>query len=170
MALIKRSVKGTNLSPSEVDANFEFVGELGTSTSNTILFDRLFNRHGSWATPLTGALVLDNTGAVDGATTVVIWSGSSNPTMSGVTIQSQSGEITTSGTYSIYFNYLDSRLNVSIFNVDRNCHNEHSTKYINDNRSDSNKCSKYSTGHFNNNRSNNNIEYGNNTNNSNGLR
>ena len=117
MALIKRSVKGSNLTPTEVDANFEFVGELGTSTSNTILFDRLFNRHGSWTTPLTGALVLDNTNAVDGATTVVIWSGSSNPSMTGITIESQAGSITTAGTYSIYFNLLDNRLNVSIFNV-----------------------------------------------------
>ena len=117
MALIKRSVKGSNLTPTEVDANFEFVGELGTSTSNTILFDRLFNRHGSWTTPLTGALVLDNTNAVDGATTVVIWSGSSNPSTSGILVESLAGNITTAGTYSIYFNLLDGRLNMSIFNV-----------------------------------------------------
>jgi len=89
-----------------------------TSTSNTVAFDRIQGyRHGSWATPLVGTIVLNTSGAVEGGCAVVIWNGSSNPTISGGTVQSLSGEITESGTYSIYFHYINGRFNVNIFNV-----------------------------------------------------
>ena len=118
MAIVYRSVKGTNLTPTEVDNNFSEIGTVSISTSNTMLFDKIGGyRHGTWATPLTGALVLDTTGAVEGGCAVAIWNGSSNPTISGGTIESLSGNITTSGTYSIYFHYLNGRFNVNIFNV-----------------------------------------------------
>ena len=117
MTLIIRSVKGTNLTPTEVDENFQHVGVIEASTSNTITFAKLNNSRGTWTTPITGAIVIDLTDAVDNAAGVVIWSGSSNPTITGGTIQNTSGVITTAGTYSIYFHYLDGRFNVNIFNV-----------------------------------------------------
>ena len=92
---------------------------VSTSTSNTVLFDRIQGyRHGTWATPIVGTIALNTAGAVEGACAVVIWNGSANPTISGGNVQAISGDITVSGTYSIYFHYINGRINVNIFNVD----------------------------------------------------
>lgn len=89
------------------------------STSNTVLFDRIQGyRHGSWVTPITGTIILNTAGSVEGGCAVVVWNGSSSPTFTGGTIQSYSGNITESGTYSIYIHYLNGRFNVNVFNVE----------------------------------------------------
>ena len=99
-----------------------------TSTSNTVLFDRIFGyTHGTWDTPITGSITVDLTGAKDGACACVIWSGSSNPTISGVgyVLNKSQGTITEAGTYTIYLHYInptgvsgDGKFNVSFFGVD----------------------------------------------------
>lgn len=60
------------------------------------------NIYGDWGTPVTGNITIDTTGWVNGGTSVVIWSGSSTPTISGATVVAQYGEITEAGTYAIY--------------------------------------------------------------------
>jgi len=101
------------------NANFTELYQVETSVSNTIVFDSIRGyRHGTWDTPITGTITLDDATAVEGACAVMIWRGSSNPTFSGGTIQSISGVITELGTYSIYFHYINSRININVFNVD----------------------------------------------------
>lgn len=94
-------------------------GLLETSTSNTLSFHNTAGvRHGTFAIPITGNLILNTTGSVEGGTVVIVWSGSSDPSFSSGTVQSYSGGITSAGTYSIYVHYLNGRFNVNIFNVD----------------------------------------------------
>lgn len=88
------------------------------STSNTIKFDKPEGYiHGTWSAPITGALVIDDTGATEGVLSVIIWQGSSNPAITGGAIEQLSGEITVLDTYSIYISYIDGRFNINIFNV-----------------------------------------------------
>ena len=118
MALIKRSVKGSNLTPSEVDANFELVEETDVSTSNTITFVKSKNRRGSFTTPITGAIVIDDTNANDNDPCgVVIWNTATvaQPSISGATINRTVGTITAAGTYEIYFHRIDGKYNINIF-------------------------------------------------------
>lgn len=92
-------------------------GLIETSLSSTMFFHNTAGvRHGTWTTPITGTLTIDPSGAVEGGTVVVIWSGSSNPTIVGGIIQSYGGDITINGIYSIYIHYLNGRYNVNIFN------------------------------------------------------
>lgn len=94
-------------------------GLLETSKSNTLSFHNTAGvRHGTWSIPITGNLVLSSSGLVEGGVVVVIWNGSSNPSITGGTIQSWSGLIDTLGTYSIYIHYINGRFNINIFNVD----------------------------------------------------
>jgi hypothetical protein len=90
-----------------------------TSTSNTVYFTNGANGviHGTWATPITGNIVLNGTGALEGSCAVIIYSGSTTPNITGGTIQSLAGEITQAGTYSIYIQYLLGRYNINIFNT-----------------------------------------------------
>ena len=92
---------------------------VSTSTSNTVSFDRIQGyRHGSWGVPITGSITLNTSGAVEGGCAVVIWNGSTSPTFIGGTIQSYSGDITESGTYTVYIHYINGRFNVNVFNVE----------------------------------------------------
>lgn len=104
-----------NETKSVVNAN----DTVDTDATATVLFDQVTGyRHGTWGTPITGDITLDETGAVEGGVAVVIWRGSSNPTyLGGGTIQSEAGVITIDGKYSIYIHYINGRFNINIFNV-----------------------------------------------------
>jgi len=110
MAIIYRDTKGSKLTSQEVDANFKWVGEAGVSNSTTIFLNRPSWIHGTWDTPLTGALTINATGAVNGSCAVVIWRGSTNPVITGAIVAERTGNITVLGTYAIYITYLLGRV------------------------------------------------------------
>jgi len=121
MAITYRLIKGSKLTNLEGDDNFRWNAESITSASNTVLMNKLSGYlHGTFATPITGTINIDLTGAQNDAKATIIWSGSSNPTISGATINEVSGNITAAGTYTIKLNYINSRLNVEIFNGQEN--------------------------------------------------
>ena len=76
MALIKRSIKGSNLTPAEVDANFEFVSESDNKTG-TITFDKGNGYYiNSPTSPVTTTpIVLSKTDAVKGGFVGVYYKG-----------------------------------------------------------------------------------------------
>lgn len=74
--------------------------------------------HADWDNQDTGDITVNLDNAVEGGCAVMIWSGDTNPNIAGCIIQSYSGLITQQGTYSIYFHYLQGRMNVNIFNVE----------------------------------------------------
>lgn len=90
------------------------------STSSTLSFHNAFSGviHGTWSTPITGTLTIDETNAVDGGCVCVIWSGSSNPTITGGVINVTLGNINSQGVYSIYFHRIAGRYNINILVVD----------------------------------------------------
>lgn len=103
----------------EVKAAVNENDTVDTSTSATILFDTIQGyRHGTWTSPISGDITLDETGVVEGGCAVVLWEGSTNPTYIGGTIQSISGDITVEGVYSIYIHYINGRFNINVFNVE----------------------------------------------------
>ena len=90
-----------------------------TSTSSTVLFDEVTGYiHGTWTTPITGDITLDETGAVEGGCAVVVFSGLENPNFITTLTKSSSGIITVQGLYSIYIHYIAGRYNINIFNVE----------------------------------------------------
>lgn len=122
MSLKFRKDLNRRLTVEEVDANFEFVGvSKSYGQTNIVKLDRLAGDAGDWDNPITGDLVIDlgseETGdlAVNNGCFVVIWSGSSNPKISGAPLNYIAGNITVQGTYSIYFHYLHGRVNVNIY-------------------------------------------------------
>ena len=95
------------------------------STSNTVLFDQIFGyTHGTWDTPITGDIIIDLDGAIDGACAMIIWSGSTTPNIDGVgyVLNKMQGSIDTAGTHTIYLHYInptgvdgDGKFNINFF-------------------------------------------------------
>lgn len=110
MAILYRENKGSKLTAEEVDNNFKWLAEAGVSNSNTIFLNRPSWIHGDWNNPITGPLAINVTGAVNAGCAAVIWSGSSNPVITGAVVAERTGNITVQGTYIIYIWYVHGRV------------------------------------------------------------
>lgn len=86
------------------------------SSSNTLFFHNAFAgvTHGTWVSPITGPLVIDQTNAVDGGVVAIIWQGDSNPSFSGGLINTIVGNISQLGIHTIYIHRINGRYNINI--------------------------------------------------------
>jgi len=90
-----------------------------TNATATVTFDKTCagRTHGTFASPITANLVIDNAGVVEGGIAEVIWSGATNPTITGVvatSIQIISDVIAEAGVYCIFMMYSGGVYKVSI--------------------------------------------------------
>ena len=92
---------------------------IAIGTTTTVLLDNIQGRrYGSFASPLTGDITINTAGIEEFGCAAVVWQGSANPTISGMTIENYQGTISSSGTYSILILNIDNRAIVKIVGAD----------------------------------------------------
>lgn len=133
MALIKRLVKGSKITPAENDDNLDWLNEGGTSTSSTIYLNRAsgWSHRATGINPLTGALTIDLTGVVESGWAQAYWTSTdgswptvtvNNGTGKGIAgaditaITKTIGTLPGAGSYNIGFDYINGVL--SMWSVD----------------------------------------------------
>lgn len=88
-------------------------------TGNSLRFDNTCGaRHGSFDSPISGGLEIDPAGAEEFGLVAVVWSGSSNPIITGHDQINVSGSIDSPGTHTVYLHWIDGQVNVSFFTPD----------------------------------------------------
>ena len=85
-------------------------------TGNVLRFDNnLGARYGSFDSPISGGLEIDTTGAKEFGLVAVVWSGGSDPLITGHDQINVSGRIDSPGTHTVYLHWIDGQVNVSFF-------------------------------------------------------